>query len=308
MKKYDYYYNTNKTKNYTKYALVGVTIIFCLTITTFALIEVHNFYSDEPAIVRILMNSFKSSKVQESTDSVLVQLEEKDQLENKQQFNSDRQARATTNENTTNSNPQKSNTYYEEQKPVVVYSKTDTNPSIAYRQMAEVPPKQDKDEEDPYSKSLADEEYDGSDDYFGQPEQRTPQESQTYYRQQPEQQSYYRHQQPAQPYYRQPPPPPQPYYRQQPPPPPPQSPYYQSPPSSPYYNGRDNDQEDSEEARSSQYRDYPNYYRQYPYATPPPLQANSKILPAEDNPGNRKMFTALSAKTQQQNRVFLPQL
>lgn len=307
--KYEYY--TPNSPKFTKYLLLGLFTIFFLIVTSFALVEVNNFYNDEPAVIKMFMESFKSSQEQESSPT---NESNRNNVDPAKLYNSERQARAAETE-TTNSTTPKTKSYYEEQTPVVVYSKTDTNPSIALRQMAEVPPRQDNDEEDPYKNPPKDDDYMGSDDdYFGQPEPSNQRAPEAYYRQLHQQQQQ---QQAASPYYRQLPPQtyyrqqqqpqqsPQPYYR----PPSPPSPYYQSSANPQYYDdsredfpGPESDKQTSEEARGNQYRNYPNYYRQYPYATPPPVAANNKRLPGPNNAENRKMQTAAKAQQLQQNR------
>ncbi|KAM7351823.1 uncharacterized protein ACRADG_004554 [Cochliomyia hominivorax] len=319
--KYEYY--TTKSYNYTKIALMGLLTLIFLIVTIFALIEIKNIYYDEPSIMNILTNSFKSSEASETEF-----ISPKSDNNNKEflklftistDYNSERHSRAAEN-NQTNSSSTKSNSYYEEQNPVVVYSKTDSD--IADRQMAEVPPRQDTDDEDPYKRLSNEYDYMASDDdYFGQADpsnQEQQQQPQDYYRQQQQSQS------PPQPYYRQQTP--QSYYRSQPPQPPyyrpqgPPFPFYKSRPQPPqYYDdsredfpGPDNDKQTSEEARSNQYRDYPNYYRQYPFATPPPVPTNvmtsNKRLAGANNDENRKMqlSTAVAAQKLPQNRDPYP--
>ena len=290
MTRHEHFYARN-SNSCGKYVMLATLAIFFISISAFAIVEIRNFYADESIVQKILMNSFKTSEASPDTSQPEFVFIETQQ-------NNERMPRALALEqNSTTSavnNTQKSNYYYEEQKPVVVYSKTDMTSPIAYKQLKEVPPKQDTDEdEDPYRKPLAeDEDY----DYFGQPAS-NPQSSSPYYRQPPYQSapdSYYRSQPNANNYYRSQPPYPQ----------------YFDDSREDFPGPQQKEQMGSEEARNAQYSEYNNnnYYRQWHYATPPPpaiamstagsSTSNGRLTPTRSGQENRKM----QQQQQQQQR------
>ena len=280
MKRHENFYTSN-SNTCGKYVMLAMLGIFFISISAFAIVEIRNFYTDESIVQKILMNSFKTAKATSDTSQPEIVF-----IETKQ--NSERLPRALAleqNSTTSSANAtQKSNYYYEEQKPVVVYSKTDMASPIAYKQLKEVPPKQDTDDdEDPYGKILPEnEDY----DYFGQPSSH-PQSPSSYYRQPPYQSapdSYYRSQPNANNYDRSPPPYPQ----------------YFDDSREDFPGPQQKEQIGSEEARNSQYNDYNNnYYRQWHYATPPPsalamstadsTSSNGRLTPTRSGQENRNV-------------------
>lgn len=269
MKKYESDY-TSASNNCGKCFMLAMLGIFFISVSAFAIVEIRNFYNDESIIQKILMNSLKTTDKPVTT--ITTNKPEFVFIEDNQ--NSERLPRALVLEQnstiSSNSTTQKPNYYYEEQRPVVVYSKTDLDSPIANKQLKEVPPRQDTDEddEDPYSKALAeDDDY----DYFGQPSKQ--QSPAAYYREpahQPYPDSYYRAQSNFNNYYRSPPP---------------QYPQYSDDSREDFPGPQQNVQTtSSEEARNAQYSDY---YRQWHYATPPPPSSPSMASKSSTSPNGR---------------------
>lgn len=241
------YASFSANKGPTKWLLWLLVFIFLTTLTTFTILEVQSLNSEEPSVIRIILNNLKSTNEAESLTGgvednnnrnrfVLVNVKDIHQTEDElvkeivtkvetEENTTDlqRNVRAADVQNVTEVNVKK-NSYYEEQTPVVIYSKTDEVAPLSYRQEAPIPYQQGSHEEQPYYNGDND---DVNGDYANDEE--------TYYRPQYDDDS-----------------------RED----------FEGPQS---YN----EQQDSPEGRSSQNRQYDAYYRQWHYATPPPTSAHS---------------------------------
>ncbi|XP_075152686.1 uncharacterized protein LOC142226513 [Haematobia irritans] len=157
----------SSSKGSTKCILWCLILIFLTTLTTFTILEVRSLSEEEPSVIRIILNSIKKSPTNmenEFTKFDLVDMgnvqQDKDNLvkaiitevKDSSLQELERKVRDTVE---SNSSKEKNNTYYEEQTPVVVYSKTDQQTPLSYRQSAPVPFVQGSHEEEPY--------YDGED-------------------------------------------------------------------------------------------------------------------------------------------------
>lgn len=143
------YETFSQPKGSTRWLLWSLILIFLTTLTTFTILEIRSLNDEEPSVIRIILNNIKRQGKTEpnlhSNKFVLVNLEdveeEKEDLvkaivtQVEQELPNSELERKTRGVGES----AKNNSYYEEQTPVVVYSKSDQEAPLSYRQAAPVP-------------------------------------------------------------------------------------------------------------------------------------------------------------------------
>ncbi|XP_073822632.1 uncharacterized protein [Musca autumnalis] len=282
----------------------SITLIFITALCTFTILEVKSVEDETPSVIRIILNTITHKgpgahgkhvptnnqfvlvnveALEENKEEILkaiaAEVEEQTEVEDHTEVEEhtevaeqtevpqqtevpehtevpeqpteklERKVRDVRDSTATNVN-NKNNSYYEEQTPVVVYSKTDQEAPLSYRQSAPVPYEQGSHEEQPYYDDSVNGDY--SNDDSG-------------------------------------------YYR----------PQYDDDSREDFPGPQDyqNDQY-TDQARSSQSRPYDSYYRQWHYATPSPVAqaSSSSLMATQGSQGNRKLQSMTSAPTGDKHR------
>ncbi|XP_061387726.1 uncharacterized protein LOC133322779 [Musca vetustissima] len=149
--------------------LWSITLIFITALCTFTILEVKSLEDEEPSVIRIILNTItqKSAKTNgdnlptnnqfvlvnvesvQGNKAIVTQEEGEEVGEDNTTGELERKVRDTEGNTPANVN-KTNNSYYEEQTPVLVYSKTDQEPPLSYRQSAPTPFEHGSHEEQPY--------------------------------------------------------------------------------------------------------------------------------------------------------------
>lgn len=172
-----------------RWILWSITLIFITALCTFTILEVKSLEDEEPSVIRIILNtitqrSAKTNGTYLPTNNQFVLVNVENLQENREELvkaivteieehptgELERKVRDAVESTTTANVNIKNNSYYEEQTPVVVYSKTDEVAPLSYRQSAIGPYQQGSHEEQPYYDDSVHGDYSNDDNGYYRPQ------------------------------------------------------------------------------------------------------------------------------------------